>query len=68
MCVADIYDALTATDRPYKKAIPHERAMQILMEEEAAKGKMLPELVNLFFDKQCYLITERMRSDTSLSS
>ena len=23
MTIADIYDALTATDRPYKKAVPH---------------------------------------------
>jgi HD-GYP domain-containing protein (c-di-GMP phosphodiesterase class II) len=58
MCVADIYDALTASDRPYKKAIPHERAMQILMEEEAAKGRILPELVALFFKAECYKITE----------
>jgi HD-GYP domain-containing protein (c-di-GMP phosphodiesterase class II) len=56
MCVADIYDALTASDRPYKKAIPHERAMRILMEEEANKGRLLPELVKLFFEKECYLI------------
>jgi len=25
MAIADIYDALTATDRPYKKSIPHKR-------------------------------------------
>ena len=58
MCVADIYDALTASDRPYKKAIPHERAMQILMDEEAAKGRILPELVALFFKEECYTITD----------
>ncbi len=57
MCVADIYDALTASDRPYKKAIPHERAKKILMEEEAAKGKILPELVELFFAQKCYEIS-----------
>jgi HD-GYP domain-containing protein (c-di-GMP phosphodiesterase class II) len=57
MCVADIYDALTASDRPYKKAIPHERAKKILMEEEAALGKILPELVELFFSAKCYELT-----------
>jgi HD-GYP domain-containing protein (c-di-GMP phosphodiesterase class II) len=56
MCVADIYDALTASDRPYKKAIPHEKARQILMQEEAEKGRLLPALVKLFFDKECYHI------------
>ncbi|MFW6031495.1 MAG: HD domain-containing phosphohydrolase, partial [Myxococcota bacterium] len=30
MTVADIYDALTARDRPYKKAVPVERALTIL--------------------------------------
>lgn len=54
MCVADIYDALTSSDRPYKKAMPHEVAVRILTEEEAAHFKILPELVKLFFDKECY--------------
>ena len=30
MSVSDIYDALTASDRPYKKAIPVEKALDIL--------------------------------------
>ncbi len=30
MSIADIYDALTASDRPYKKAVPPERAVDIL--------------------------------------
>ena len=30
MTIADIYDALTAWDRPYKKAMPAERALKIL--------------------------------------
>jgi HD-GYP domain-containing protein (c-di-GMP phosphodiesterase class II) len=59
MCVADIFDALTASDRPYKKAIPFERAKKILMEEEAARGRMLPELVELFFSAKCYELDGR---------
>jgi HD-GYP domain-containing protein (c-di-GMP phosphodiesterase class II) len=54
MCVADIFDALTASDRPYKKAIPLDRARRILEEEEAAKGRLMPELVALFFSAKCY--------------
>ena len=30
MTISDIFDALTATDRPYKRAVPHERALDIL--------------------------------------
>ena len=37
MAIADIYDALTASDRPYKKAVPVDRALDILR-AEARKG------------------------------
>jgi HD-GYP domain-containing protein (c-di-GMP phosphodiesterase class II) len=30
MTIADIFDALSASDRPYKKAVPIERALEIL--------------------------------------
>jgi HD-GYP domain-containing protein (c-di-GMP phosphodiesterase class II) len=30
MTIADIFDALTASDRPYKPALPPERALDIL--------------------------------------
>jgi len=30
MSISDIYDALTASDRPYKKAVPLDRALEIL--------------------------------------
>ena len=30
MTITDLYDALTAQDRPYKKAAPHERALDII--------------------------------------
>jgi putative two-component system response regulator len=38
MAVADIYDALV-TDRPYRKGMPREKALQIL-NEEAGQGKL----------------------------
>ncbi|PKN04727.1 MAG: hypothetical protein CVU74_05410, partial [Deltaproteobacteria bacterium HGW-Deltaproteobacteria-9] len=45
ICVADVYDALTA-DRPYRKAWSSNQTMQFLEEE---KGKMFdPELVDVF--------------------
>ncbi len=44
LTVADIYDALIATDRPYKKPMPREKAFEIL-EEMAADGKLEPRIV-----------------------
>lgn len=45
LTVADIYDALTATDRPYKEAIPREKAISILR-NMAEEGKVELQLVN----------------------
>jgi HD-GYP domain-containing protein (c-di-GMP phosphodiesterase class II) len=47
MSIADIYDALTASDRPYKKAIPVERAIDIL-EYSVKDGHLDAELVRIF--------------------
>lgn len=44
--MVDIYDALT-TRRPYKPALTHERAIEIL-EEESDRGWRDPELIPLF--------------------
>jgi HD-GYP domain-containing protein (c-di-GMP phosphodiesterase class II) len=58
MSVADIYDALTAADRPYKKALPLERALQIL-DFEVKDGHLDAELVKLFRESKVYESTER---------
>jgi HD-GYP domain-containing protein (c-di-GMP phosphodiesterase class II) len=47
MSVADIYDALTASDRPYKRAVSPERALQILA-MEVRDGHLDGDLVQLF--------------------
>jgi HD-GYP domain-containing protein (c-di-GMP phosphodiesterase class II) len=47
MSVADIYDALTASDRPYKKAVPIERALDIL-DFSVKDGHLDAELVRIF--------------------
>lgn len=49
LAIADIYDALTSSDRPYKKAYPAAVAHRILR-EEAARGKLDADLVELFID------------------
>lgn len=53
MIVADIYDALTAADRPYKRSIPLEVTTHIL-KEEAHKGKINADLVQLFLEQRVY--------------
>src|SRR5690606_21526574 len=45
MAISDIYDALTASDRPYKKALPAQKALDILGYEVKAK-KLDPDLYN----------------------
>ena len=47
MTIADIYDALTAADRPYKKAVPVEHALDILQAERRA-GAVDGDLLDLF--------------------
>jgi HD-GYP domain-containing protein (c-di-GMP phosphodiesterase class II) len=51
MSISDVYDALTASDRPYKKAVPHPLAIKIL-DEEAQRGQLDRELVDLFRDAE----------------
>jgi HD-GYP domain-containing protein (c-di-GMP phosphodiesterase class II) len=53
MTIADIFDALTASDRPYKPALPVERALSIL-EFEAANGMLDTDLVKLLVDSEVY--------------
>jgi HD-GYP domain-containing protein (c-di-GMP phosphodiesterase class II) len=53
MTISDIYDALVAWDRPYKKSVPVERALDIL-KEEAGQGKLDQELLGLFIEAKVY--------------
>ena len=53
MTVSDIYDALTASDRPYKRAVPTERALDIL-KMEVGEGLLDQSLVNLFIEAKVF--------------
>lgn len=53
MTIADIYDALTASDRPYKKSVPSQHALDILM-MEVQSGKVDAELYRLFTEAKIY--------------
>src|SRR6267378_4827538 len=56
MTISDIYDALTAQDRPYKRAVPAAKALDIL-NAEARDGKIDPELLDVFIAKRIYEVT-----------
>lgn len=47
MTISDIFDALTASDRPYKRAVPVDKALHIL-ELEVKDGHVDTELVRIF--------------------
>ena len=53
MTIADIYDALTAADRPYKKAVPPERALAIL-DAEARDGLIDRDLLGTFIGARVF--------------
>jgi hypothetical protein len=53
MTIADIYDALTATDRPYKRAVPTERALDIL-NMEAKEGMLDAVLLDAFVEARVF--------------
>jgi HD-GYP domain-containing protein (c-di-GMP phosphodiesterase class II) len=53
MTICDIFDALAAIDRPYKKPVPLERALLIL-EDEAKGGNLDKDLLKLFVEARVY--------------
>lgn len=53
MTISDIFDALTAADRPYKKALAADRALDILQYEVKA-GRVDEELFRIFTESEVY--------------
>jgi HD-GYP domain-containing protein (c-di-GMP phosphodiesterase class II) len=49
MTIADVFDALTAADRPYKKALPAEKALDILG-DEVRRGQVDGGLLGVFVE------------------
>ena len=54
MTIADIFDALTASDRPYKKALPIERALDIIA-DEVKRGQVDGSLFSVFTEAKPWL-------------
>jgi HD-GYP domain-containing protein (c-di-GMP phosphodiesterase class II) len=53
LTIADIFDALTESDRPYKAAVPPQKALDIL-QSEARAGRLDSELVRIMVESQVY--------------
>jgi len=53
MTISDIYDALTASDRPYKRAVPPERALDIIA-YEVKQQQLDADLWELFLEGKVY--------------
>lgn len=61
MTISDIYDALTSMDRPYKRAVTAERAIDIL-HLEARNGKLDLDLLKIFVEAGVYRSADGMSS------
>jgi HD-GYP domain-containing protein (c-di-GMP phosphodiesterase class II) len=56
MTISDIYDALTARDRPYKRAVPVPKALEMLR-DEAKAGQLDADLLEIFIARRVYDVT-----------
>ena len=55
MTISDIFDALTASDRPYKKAVPVDKALDIL-DSDVKRGKLDEDLFRMFVESKVYRV------------
>ena len=53
MCIADVFEALTAADRPYKKAMPLSQTLKIL-EKMKEEGHIDPDLFQIFIEQEIF--------------
>lgn len=59
MTISDIFDALTAPDRPYKKSLRREAALDIL-DKEAKAGHIDKNLFQVFVDAKIFDLKEKV--------
>ena len=52
--ILDIFDAMVADDRPYKRGMAPERALSILQSRAERDGDLDRDLVRLFIDTGCW--------------
>ncbi len=53
MAIADVFDALTASDRPYRRALSNEGALEVLR-IEARAGKLDADLLAIFIEAKVW--------------
>jgi HD-GYP domain-containing protein (c-di-GMP phosphodiesterase class II) len=58
MAIADIFDALTASDRPYKRALKPEEALEVLA-GEARRGQVDAALLAVFAESGLWKVARR---------
>ena len=58
MTICDMFDALSASDRPYKKAVPSERALDIL-DTCVKQNELDPELFRIFLESKVFKRTDK---------
>ena len=63
MTGCDIFDALTAMDRPSKKALPVANALNIL-QDEARRGLLDADMVQIFIASRTYELTAQSFAET----
>jgi len=57
MAIADIYDALTAGDRPYRSGVPTETALHVI-EKEVKLGKLDDQMFRVFVESESYKLRD----------
>ena len=62
MTISDIFDALTASDRPYKPAVPAQNALEIL-DTEAKDGQLDRDLLRTFIEARIFEMVEKGDGD-----
>ena len=64
MTICDIYDALTASDRPYKPAMSNENALNLLV-NESKRGMLDTDMVQVFIDARVYQVIDTREYSTA---
>jgi HD-GYP domain-containing protein (c-di-GMP phosphodiesterase class II) len=62
MTISDVFDALTAPDRPYKKGMTAQRAIDILRKEFVDRGKLDALFLDLFVKERIYELTSARKA------
>jgi len=62
MTISDVYDALTAADRPYKKGMPPDRALDILRKEFVDRGKIDGLFLDVFINERLFELTATQKA------